>query len=69
MNELSLSCNKKGSKGICLQRIWIPSNNFIPYFVYDSTAYRCNERGDQVLSKGVSIWVQLEYDSYNLYEL
>ncbi len=69
MNELLFVCNKKDSRGIRLQRIWTSSNIFIPDFVYDSPAYRCNEKGEEALSKGVLIWAQLEDDSYNVYEL
>lgn len=69
MNELSFLCNKKDSKGIRLQRIWTSYNIFIPDFVYNSPAYRCNEKSDHAFSKGVPIWVQLEDDSYNVYEL
>ncbi len=69
MNELLFVCNKKDSRGIRLQRIWTSSNIFIPDFVYDSPAYRCNEKGEEALSKGVLIWVQLEDDSYNVYKL
>lgn len=69
MNELSFLCNRKGSKGIRLQRIYVHSNIFISDFVYNSPAYRYNEKGEKALSKGVPIWVQLEDDSYNVYEL
>lgn len=51
MNELSFLCNRKDTIGIRLQRIWTSSNIFIPDFVYNSLAYRCNEKGDKTLSK------------------
>lgn len=69
MNELSFVCNKKDSRGIRLQQIWRSCNIFIPYSVYNSPAYRYNEKCEEALSKGVLIWVQLEDDSYNVYEL
>lgn len=69
MNELSFLRNREDSTGICLQRIWTSSNIFIPDFFYNSPAYRNNEKGEESLSKGVLIWVQLEDNSYNVYEL
>lgn len=69
MNELSFLCNRKDSEGIRLERIWTSFNIFIPDYVCNSPAYRRNEMGDPALSKGVPIWVQLEDNSYNVYEL